>query len=65
MLYYYYIQNRNFENIYLFLCGFKQGTKPLTWSTRFKIATGSARGLQFLHGMDKPLIHGDIKRYNT
>ncbi|XP_022180102.1 serine/threonine-protein kinase pelle-like isoform X2 [Myzus persicae] len=42
----------------------RQGTKPLTWCIRFKIATGSARGLQFLHGMDKPLIHGDIKSAN-
>lgn len=42
----------------------RQGTKPLTWYIRFKIATGSARGLQFLHGMDKPLIHGDIKSAN-
>ncbi|CAI6360567.1 unnamed protein product [Macrosiphum euphorbiae] len=39
-----------------------QGTEPLTWNIRFKIATGSARGLQFLHGMD--LIHGDIKSAN-
>ncbi|XP_060876745.1 serine/threonine-protein kinase pelle-like [Metopolophium dirhodum] len=42
----------------------RQGTEPLTWKFRFKIATGSARGLQFLHGMDKPLIHGDIKSAN-
>ncbi|XP_029346631.1 serine/threonine-protein kinase pelle isoform X2 [Acyrthosiphon pisum] len=42
----------------------RQGTEPLTWNFRFKIATGSARGLQFLHGMDKPLIHGDIKSAN-
>lgn len=41
---------------------FQEGTEPLTWNIRFKIAIGSARGLQFLHGMDKPLIHGDIKR---
>ncbi|VVC27834.1 Protein kinase, ATP binding site,Protein kinase domain,Serine/threonine-protein kinase, active site,Death [Cinara cedri] len=40
------------------------GTEPLTWNIRFKIAVGSARGLQFLHGMDKPLIHGDIKSAN-
>ncbi|XP_050520161.1 serine/threonine-protein kinase pelle-like isoform X2 [Daktulosphaira vitifoliae] len=40
----------------------RQGTKPLTWSQRYKIATGSARGLQFLHSM--VLIHGDIKSAN-
>lgn len=40
-------------------------TSPLTWSQRFEIAKGAARGLQFLHTVqDKPLIHGDIKSAN-
>ncbi|CAB3227560.1 unnamed protein product [Arctia plantaginis] len=38
---------------------------PLTWSQRYNIAHGVARGLQFLHTMaGTPLIHGDIKPAN-
>ncbi|CAG4967397.1 unnamed protein product [Parnassius apollo] len=38
---------------------------PLTWSQRYKIAHGVARGLQYLHTMaGTPLIHGDIKPAN-
>ncbi|XP_044764249.1 serine/threonine-protein kinase pelle [Coccinella septempunctata] len=37
----------------------------LKWSTRLSIATGTARGLQFLHTIgDNPLVHGDIKPAN-
>jgi len=40
-----------------------QGNTPvLNWIQRLNIATGTARGLQFLHNREKPLIHGDIKR---
>ncbi|XP_025406121.1 uncharacterized protein LOC112680294 isoform X2 [Sipha flava] len=42
----------------------KNGTKPLSWSRRANIALGTARGLQFLHNMEIPLIHGDIKSAN-
>ncbi|XP_026823481.1 uncharacterized protein LOC113561334 isoform X2 [Rhopalosiphum maidis] len=42
----------------------KNGTKPLSWTTRKNIATGIARGLQFLHNVETPLIHGDIKSAN-
>lgn len=38
---------------------------PLSWSQRYNIAHGVARGLQFLHTMaGTPLIHGDIKPAN-
>ncbi|CAD0205546.1 unnamed protein product [Chrysodeixis includens] len=38
---------------------------PLTWSQRYNISHGVARGLQFLHNMaGTPLIHGDIKPAN-
>ncbi|KAM3960668.1 serine/threonine-protein kinase pelle isoform 2-T2 [Aphomia sociella] len=38
---------------------------PLTWSQRYRIAHGVARGLQYLHTMSgTPLIHGDIKPAN-
>ncbi|KAJ3651372.1 hypothetical protein Zmor_017421 [Zophobas morio] len=40
-------------------------SRVLPWPTRLTIATGTARGLQFLHTIrDKPLIHGDIKAAN-
>ncbi|XP_060534696.1 serine/threonine-protein kinase pelle-like [Cylas formicarius] len=41
--------------------------KVLKWPSRLNIATGVARGLQFLHttlAQDKPLVHGDIKSAN-
>ncbi|KAF6215830.1 hypothetical protein GE061_000165 [Apolygus lucorum] len=38
---------------------------PLSWLQRHNIATGTARGLQFLHRVgSKPLVHGDIKSAN-
>nr|APU52028.1 interleukin-1 receptor-associated kinase-1 [Penaeus penicillatus] len=37
----------------------------LTWRQRYRIASGTARALQFLHTVkDKPLIHGDVKSAN-
>ncbi|XP_060876389.1 uncharacterized protein LOC132949489 isoform X2 [Metopolophium dirhodum] len=42
----------------------KSGTNPLSWKMRGNIATGIARGLQFLHNVETPLIHGDIKSAN-
>ncbi|XP_065211134.1 pelle-like serine/threonine-protein kinase pik-1 [Planococcus citri] len=42
----------------------RQGTSALSWWQRVTIANGSARGLQFLHSMEIPLIHGDIKSAN-
>lgn len=39
--------------------------KPLSFEQRVNIATGTAKGLQFLHTFStKPLIHGDIKPAN-
>lgn len=43
----------------------RQNTKSLSWQQRLNIATGTARGIQFLHTIgEKPLIHGDIKSAN-
>ncbi|KAF3331896.1 serine/threonine-protein kinase CDL1-like protein [Carex littledalei] len=39
-------------------------SKPLDWSTRLKIATGAARGLQYLHEVKPPVIYRDLKSSN-
>ncbi|XP_009769216.1 receptor-like protein kinase 7 [Nicotiana sylvestris] len=38
---------------------------PLDWETRYEIALGAAKGLEYLHhGCDKPVIHRDVKSSN-
>ncbi|CAN4122447.1 unnamed protein product [Withania somnifera] len=37
----------------------------LDWQTRYEIALGAAKGLEYLHhGCDKPVIHRDVKSSN-
>lgn len=36
----------------------------LTWHKRLKIALDTARGLAFLHGVEKPIIYRDFKTSN-
>lgn len=38
---------------------------PLSWGTRVKVVRGVANGLAYLHGLDKPIIHRDIKSSNV
>lgn len=38
---------------------------PLSWETRVKVVSGVANGLAYLHGLDKPIIHRDIKTSNV
>lgn len=38
---------------------------PLSWETRVKVMTGVANGLAYLHELDKPIIHRDIKASNV
>lgn len=38
----------------------KDGTPPVSWNTRCKIAQGTANGINFLH--ENNHIHRDIKR---
>ncbi|GAB2285125.1 hypothetical protein Dimus_019578 [Dionaea muscipula] len=35
--------------------------EPLTWDIRISIALGAARGIAFLHTLDNPVIHRDIR----
>ncbi|QCE08063.1 phytosulfokine receptor 2 [Vigna unguiculata] len=37
---------------------------PLSWETRVNIIRGVAHGLSYLHGLEKPVIHRDIKASN-
>ncbi|CAI0387663.1 unnamed protein product [Linum tenue] len=43
---------------------FRRYAASLQWSTRMKIALGAAKGLQFLHESDKPVIYRDFKASN-
>ncbi|XP_058758538.1 putative serine/threonine-protein kinase [Vicia villosa] len=38
---------------------------PLSWETRVNIMRGVAHGLCYLHGLEKPIIHRDIKASNV
>ncbi|XP_020541004.1 probable serine/threonine-protein kinase PBL23 isoform X2 [Jatropha curcas] len=40
------------------------GKEPLDWDTRMKIAAGAARGLEFLHDANPPIIYRDFKASN-
>ncbi|XP_031484097.1 receptor-like protein kinase 7 [Nymphaea colorata] len=42
-----------------------QSKEGLGWPTRFQIAVGAARGLEYLHhGCERPVIHRDVKSSN-
>jgi len=42
-----------------------EGSLPLPWSIRMKIALGAAKGLAFLHGgAERPVIYRDFKTSN-
>ncbi|XP_077231006.1 putative serine/threonine-protein kinase PIX13 [Tasmannia lanceolata] len=45
---------------------FRKGSafEPLSWSIRLKIAIGAARGLAFLHALEKQIIYRDFKASN-
>ncbi|KAJ6843962.1 receptor-like protein kinase HAIKU2 [Iris pallida] len=41
------------------------GKTGLDWGTRYGIAVGAARGLEYLHhGCDRPILHRDVKSSN-
>lgn len=43
---------------------FRRYSVSLPWSTRMKIALGAAKGLEFLHEAEKPVIYRDFKASN-
>ncbi|PON96256.1 Serine/threonine protein kinase, partial [Trema orientale] len=38
---------------------------PLPWETRCKIVMGVAKGLAYMHDLEKPIIHRDVKSSNV
>ncbi|XP_042032066.1 LEAF RUST 10 DISEASE-RESISTANCE LOCUS RECEPTOR-LIKE PROTEIN KINASE-like 2.1 isoform X2 [Salvia splendens] len=43
----------------------RENMKPLNWETKFEIAVGVARGIEYLHrGCDIQILHFDIKPHN-
>lgn len=61
ILVYEFLSNGSLESHLLDL---SQGKEPLDWDTRMKIAIGAARGLEFLHEADPPIIYRDFKASN-
>ncbi|CAI9107783.1 OLC1v1007225C2 [Oldenlandia corymbosa var. corymbosa] len=43
---------------------FSRALHPLSWSIRMKIAFDAAKGLQYLHELDRPVIFRDFKTSN-
>ncbi|XP_050279582.1 probable serine/threonine-protein kinase PBL1 [Quercus robur] len=43
----------------------KQDVAALSWGTRIQIIKGVANGLSFLHSLDKPIAHQNIKSRNV
>ncbi|GKV39901.1 hypothetical protein SLEP1_g47601 [Rubroshorea leprosula] len=46
-------------------CGLADWRSPLSWKTKIKVVRGIANGLAYLHGLDTPIIHRDIKASNV
>ncbi|KAB5560439.1 hypothetical protein DKX38_005396 [Salix brachista] len=62
LLVYEFMANGSLENHLLDL---PPGKEPLDWSTRMKIASGAAQGLEYLHGVADPqIIYRDFKASN-
>lgn len=59
LLVYEFMQRGSLENHL-----FRRGATPLSWNTRIKIALGAAKGVEFLHTRDRPIIYRDFKTSN-
>ncbi|KAI5071534.1 hypothetical protein GOP47_0013785 [Adiantum capillus-veneris] len=59
LLVYEFMQRGSLENHL-----FRKSASPLAWSTRIKIALGAAKGVEFLHSRETPVIYRDFKTSN-
>ncbi|KAL4371786.1 hypothetical protein HN51_016189 [Arachis hypogaea] len=55
------MHNGNLHNALLL----RKSPEFMRWQTRFSVALDVARGLQFFHSCDPPVIHDDIKPSNV
>lgn len=61
LLVYEFLQKGSLEN---HLFGRGAAVQPLPWEIRIKILIGAARGLEYLHGLEKQVIYRDFKASN-
>ncbi|EPS71474.1 hypothetical protein M569_03280 [Genlisea aurea] len=61
LLVYEFMQKGSLEN---HLFGRGSSVRPLPWEMRLKILIGAARGLAYLHSLDKKIIYRDFKASN-
>ncbi|PON88049.1 Serine/threonine protein kinase [Trema orientale] len=60
LLVYEFMSNGNLQDALLH----RKCPELMEWKKRFSIAVDIAKGLEYLHGLDQPIIHGDIKPSN-
>lgn len=61
VLVYELMENGNLQDVLLH----RKCAELMQWKQRFSIAVDIAKGLQYLHGLDPPVIHGDVKPSNV
>lgn len=59
LLVYEFLQRGSLENHL-----FRKGAPALSWNMRMKIALGAAKGVEFLHTRERPIIYRDFKTSN-
>ncbi|XP_062073349.1 receptor-like serine/threonine-protein kinase At4g25390 [Humulus lupulus] len=60
LLVYDYMHNGNLQDALLH----RKCPELMVWNKRFLVAVDIAKGLEYLHRLDQPIIHGDIKPSN-
>lgn len=60
LLVYEFMHNGNLQDALLH----RKCPELMEWKKRFAIAVDIAKGLKYLHGLEQPIIHGDIKPSN-